>query len=207
MKQSLEKGFSLIELLFVVAILGVIVTTAMPRFRSYQAQNKRKEAIQNLNQIYMLMQLKFKEDKSYSAGINVNSAGYAYGRESPTSGKCNEASGWPDLIGFKISPCNNSSGNPKDLPSYAYVIQVDQNSFLAQACDVARVVSLCKGGQADNIDRVTINERQEMNITCDAINGCSASCSEEARTCVGRSEGVNATPVDPFPVGDVYDGT
>ncbi len=206
MKQSLEKGYSLIELLFVVAILGIVMATAIPRFKVYQSQNKREEAIQNLKQIFMLMQLKYKEDKSYSVGINVNSAGYAYGRETPTTGKCNEASGWPDLIGFKISPCN-SSGGPKNLPTYAYVIQVDTDSFLAQACDIARIVSSCKGDQVDNIDRITINERQEINITCDAINGCGATCSEEARTCVGSSGGVNSTPVDPFPAGEVFEGT
>ena len=198
MKHQLIKGFSLIELLFVVAIFTVIITTAMPRFRTYQALNKRKEATQNLNQIYMLMQLKFQEDKSYSMGISAVAASYAYGRLTATTGNCTDSSNWPNEIGFKISPCSTTSNRPGSLPTYSYVINVANDSFTAQACDVARIVSSCTGVQLNNVDRITINERQEISITCDAI-GCGTTCSSAAMTCVGGSDGVAGNPVIALP--------
>ncbi len=197
MKHQLIKGFSLIELLFVVAIFTIIITTAVPRFKTYQAQNRRREATHNLNQIYMLMQLKFQEDKSYSSGINATEASYAYGRATRTTGNCTDNANWPNEIGFKITPCV-SAGRPGSLPTYSYVINVSNDSFTAQACDVARIVSSCTGLQASNVDKITINERQEINITCDAI-GCGTTCTAVAMTCTGGSDGVAGTSVIPLP--------
>ncbi len=43
-----EKGFTLIELMIVVAILGILAAVAIPSFRNYQWKAKRSEAYVNL---------------------------------------------------------------------------------------------------------------------------------------------------------------
>jgi len=43
-----EKGFTLIELMIVVAIVGVLASVAIPSFRNYQWKAKRSEAFTNL---------------------------------------------------------------------------------------------------------------------------------------------------------------
>ena len=46
-----QKGFTLIELMIVVAIIGVITSIAVPAFMSYQARARRSEAFANLTSI------------------------------------------------------------------------------------------------------------------------------------------------------------
>ena len=196
MKNFSNKGFSLIEILFIVAVLGILSGLAMPRFKTYQALNKRREATTHLTQIFMLMQTKYAEDKSYAKGISNTQAQYLYGRvlnnSNKPAGQCTDSGNWPKIIGFKIDPCDTSQLSR--LPTYAYNIVVTQTTFTAQACDITRVVSNCKvSGSLYNgsMDKVTINQSQVIDITCDAIEACSGTgCSANRSTaCTGSSTG------------------
>ena len=50
-KLSGKKGFTLIELMIVVAIIGVLAAIAIPNFLRYQAKSKQSEAKTNLGAI------------------------------------------------------------------------------------------------------------------------------------------------------------
>jgi prepilin-type N-terminal cleavage/methylation domain-containing protein len=55
-KKMKEAGFSLVELMVVVAIIGVLAALAVPRFQTFQAKAKQSEVKNNLSHIYTLEQ-------------------------------------------------------------------------------------------------------------------------------------------------------
>lgn len=52
MKRYLEQGFTLVELMVVVAIIGILSAVAIPNFKKYQAKSKTTEAKMQLASIY-----------------------------------------------------------------------------------------------------------------------------------------------------------
>ncbi len=52
MKAKNKKGFTLIELMIVVAILGILAAVAIPAFMAYMKRAKTAEATLSINQIY-----------------------------------------------------------------------------------------------------------------------------------------------------------
>ncbi|MBF0378600.1 MAG: prepilin-type N-terminal cleavage/methylation domain-containing protein [Desulfamplus sp.] len=65
MKKS--SGFTLIELMIVVAIIGILAAIAIPNFLSYQCKAKQSEAKTNLGNIRTLQETYFTEYDTYGA--------------------------------------------------------------------------------------------------------------------------------------------
>ena len=66
-----NRGFTLVELMIVVAILGILVSVAVPLYRNYISGAKRAEAKANLETIRLLEEQYFADHKTYVAGTDT----------------------------------------------------------------------------------------------------------------------------------------
>ncbi|MEE9554455.1 MAG: prepilin-type N-terminal cleavage/methylation domain-containing protein [candidate division Zixibacteria bacterium] len=64
-RKRISKGFTLIELMVVVVIIGVLAALAIPRFMSSAAKSKQSEAKQLLKQVYNMQRSYFMLHESY----------------------------------------------------------------------------------------------------------------------------------------------
>jgi len=67
-----QKGFTLIELMIVVAIIGILAAIAIPNFLKFQAKSKMSEAKTNLGAIYTGQLSYFGEQNSYGNFDSIN---------------------------------------------------------------------------------------------------------------------------------------
>ncbi len=70
-----DRGFTLIELMIVVAIIGILAAIAIPNFMTYQAKARQSEAKVNLGGVFTTATSLFAENNTYSVP-NANALGY-----------------------------------------------------------------------------------------------------------------------------------
>jgi len=66
-----NKGFSLVELMVVVAIIGILAAIAVPNYQKFTAKSKQTEAKSNLSAIYSAERAFFAEWQTYNGGFGV----------------------------------------------------------------------------------------------------------------------------------------
>lgn len=163
-KNSKQRGFTLVELMVVVAIIGILSALAVPRFKVFQAKARQAEAKTNLSHIYTLEQSYFGDNDVY---INIAETGLGT--------TCEE-----NDIGFQLQPCNGSR--------YKYVVSVSGGGayFLAEAESgtggANKVMSGCAAADHWSID----NDRCLCAMN-DVTKHCESSSSECDNKCPERS--------------------
>lgn len=118
MKRQNQKGFTLIELMIVVAIIGILATLGVPQFQRFQARARQAEARTTLSGIYMAMKSFHAEWNRYYG--NLEAIGYAVDGRILYDG------------GF-----SNSGEGPPEHPVQAYQQATSQTSRLRPICTQA----------------------------------------------------------------------
>ena len=107
-----EKGFTLIELMIVVAIIAILAAIAIPNFLSFVSKTRRSEVKSNLSAIYKAEISYFGENNTFSPSfteirwIPVGVANYTYTLGVEEVGKDNTANPKPP----SVVPVANDNG-------------------------------------------------------------------------------------------------
>lgn len=119
-----QAGFSLVELMVVVAIIGILAALAVPRFQMFQAKARQSEVKNNLSHIYTLQESYFGDNDEY-------------GTIPLTDGQANCPG--DSQIGFRVTPCVQA-GKPLKV-RYAYeTTSAGATSFTARGRANANVI-------------------------------------------------------------------
>jgi prepilin-type N-terminal cleavage/methylation domain-containing protein len=80
-KKNVQAGFSLVELMVVVTIIGILAGIAVPKFQTFRARAQQTEAKSGLNGVYLAMQAYQANYNDFPAtnGDVVNAAGTGAG--------------------------------------------------------------------------------------------------------------------------------
>jgi len=112
-----KKGFTLIELMIVVAIIGILAAIAIPNFLRFQARSKQSEAKQNLGAIYTAYTSYFSDWNTYPSQTAVENqadgstiqclsvADWQPKGQTRYTYECNDYVAYPNTMGVAIAAC------------------------------------------------------------------------------------------------------
>jgi len=156
-----HRGFTLIELMIVVAIVAFLSMVSIPSFLRFLAKAKRAEAYMNLGSIYVAQKSHWAEKGKYTTilngpdGIGWKPEGYSGGGENE---KFNYTYGFAQGQEGK----NYFTGKLKAPSSELKGTKADKDSFVAAAA-----ADIDSDGSTDVI---TVNELNDIKIVQDDLN-------------------------------------
>ena len=129
-------GFTLIELMIVVAIVCFLSIIAVPNFFAFLAKAKRSEAYMNLGSIYTAQKAYWAEHGTYSAKLNGKDS-ICWKPQGYTSGGKNEKFYYTYGFGQGGEGSSYFTGKKETSHTYLNMTKADKDSFIAGAvCDI-----------------------------------------------------------------------
>ena len=120
MRINIVGGFTLIELMIVVAILGILIRMAYPRMETFIAKARQAEAQLNLAMIHKLQESYVMDNDTYFVGTSTLKHGDKYGYSSGGATSCPR-----NKLGFTVTDC--------DELRYGYTLGATAGDFVAVA--------------------------------------------------------------------------
>ena len=142
------KGFSLMELMATVAVIGILMTLVVPQYRSFRARARQAEAATNLNLIYIAAQAYGRSFGAYNlGGIGAfnNLTDFADAANCADVDACNN----DVLLGFRVNDCTTRRYNYRYQPTAAtFLASAWERGIPGAVCAPARtVLDGCSFGQ------------------------------------------------------------
>ena len=157
------KGFTLIELMIVVAIIGILAAIAIPNFMKFQAKSKQSEAKSNLKAMFTANKSKFAEVGDYSLIRHFNiTAGTNY------------ASGFAPEKNRRYNYIGNATDDTKAGVSDFDAVGGSAVGTGANSCSVTvtnAVLGDFTNAAVGNIDSDSVQDVWNVNSTNSLING------------------------------------
>ncbi len=163
-----EKGFTLLELVLIVGIIGILTVIAVPTFLGYQAKTKQSEAKVNLAGIFGSETAYFVEKGFYGSTLDSISfalagkpAYYDFTLEAP-SGASPHLS-WGDNAWWGVH------GTPGNGPQSGMIINLDYLPGVSQLAFTALAAGNVTSGSS-TCDTWTINSDMALTNQWSALN-------------------------------------
>lgn len=154
------KGFTLIELMIVVAIIAFLSVIAVPNFFKFLAKAKRTEAYMNLHSIHTAQKVYWSEHGEYTTQLAGN-AGAGWQPEGYSGGGASEKFYYTYGFAQGAEGASFFTGKLGAASSQMSMTRADKTGFVAAA-----VGDIDGDGQPDVL---TINEKGEINIVQDDL--------------------------------------